>query len=533
MCRRSDGRTKAAVVTSPGVLRSSPRNEDLRPRPSVRGWILVTTIVSLSAAAGLALGWFGVGAGIAALVLAPLLLLFMLGAARRPILLAAVVPVSQPIGEVLIPGGILQGAHLAMALTVGLVVIHRQLIGLPLRPAMPGAFGLLLFDTCVLLSLPQALDLATAIRQTVVVVLASLFVLAFVAAIQTFAQFRVISALTLAGAGVVCATAFGDVSSVKGTAGGVIVEGATGLFSEHNQMGSFAAAAAMLSIGVVLAAQSRMGRLAAAVVTVISLGAVALALSRGAYIGTALGLLYLLIILPAARNAFRRALIPLLGVGVGLAVLAPYVSQITLVLRRVGSLARPSSNPYDARPQIWAEAGRQIRAHPWVGVGPGNFPVVSHQVGSEAAYADAAHAHNVILTVAAEVGIPAALVFIGLTLYWSTVSAKSIRRLSPGPAAALVAGPAAALVSFVGQGILDVTLRSPLILLLFCLCLALSLTLESGEAGAPRSVDAALSSSSGAPRGPYPIQQLGSMKSATESSTGLGLRSRVKRPKLS
>src|SRR5207244_3119859 len=104
-------------------------------------------------------------------------------------------------------------------------------------------------------------------------------------------------------------------------------------------------------------------------------------------------------------------------------------AQVRVVEERIGTIAHPSVavNPYDIRPQIWREAELLIEEHPWLGVGPGNFPVATGLDNRLPEEID--HAHDVLLTVAAEVGIPAVLMLIGLTLALALLSRRVVRGL--------------------------------------------------------------------------------------------------------
>jgi O-antigen ligase len=162
-----------------------------------------------------------------------------------------------------------------------------------------------------------------------------------------------------------------------------------------------------------------------------------------------------------------------------------------VVRERVATLHLPTRTPYDSRPDIWREAVREILAAPVLGQGPGQFPVVSRQATSEASTVYAYHAHNVLLTVAAEAGIPAALMLIGFTLTLLVMLVRTVARLRGGPDAALVAGLGSALAVVVGQGLVDFTLRNADIFLLLSVIVGLLL-------GAARLASAAV---------PIPVQQ--------------------------
>ena len=126
------------------------------------------------------------------------------------------------------------------------------------------------------------------------------------------------------------------------------------------------------------------------------------------------------------------------------------------------SITTPAANPYDDRPAIYREAVHVIETHALLGVGPENFVVAATKATSDTQTVAPLHAHNFLLTVAAEIGVPAALLLIGLTLSvgWRI---KSARRLPDLSDRALAVGLGAALVVLVGQGLVDFTLRNPVV----------------------------------------------------------------------
>src|SRR5207302_2620905 len=94
-------------------------------------------------------------------------------------------------------------------------------------------------------------------------------------------------------------------------------------------------------------------------------------------------------------------------------------------------------------------------------------PVVSVQATSENRPTYADHAHNILLTFAAEEGVPAALFLVALSIHLGFVTSRARRRLTRArrPAdAAVVSGLAAALLAVMGQGLVDYTLRNSVIL---------------------------------------------------------------------
>jgi hypothetical protein len=90
--------------------------------------------------------------------------------------------------------------------------------------------------------------------------------------------------------------------------------------------------------------------------------------------------------------------------------------------------------------------------------------------------------------VAAEAGIPAVVLLVGFTLSVGVVALRTVRRLRlRGSArdAALVACLAAALMMVVGQGMVDFTLRNPIIVVLVWSVVGLLLAADRVSATQP------------------------------------------------
>lgn len=83
--------------------------------------------------------------------------------------------------------------------------------------------------------------------------------------------------------------------------------------------------------------------------------------------------------------------------------------------------------PVEMREAVWREAWRLARAHPWAGVGPGQFQRAYERAGGTGT---PIHAHNIVLHVAAEYGLPTLICYLALwaRLLWSTARAAARTR---------------------------------------------------------------------------------------------------------
>lgn len=254
--------------------------------------------------------------------------------------------------------------------------------------------------------------------------------------------------------------------------GGAVITGrATSVFGQPNEYGVYCMMLLLVSIAVLVGARGWL-RLVAAAATVATLTGLIQSYSRGAWIGAIIGLVVLVVIEPRARR-------PVIGTGVvvlaGLAAYAaavPSSPTITLVVSRLDSIVNPAANPFDERPAIVAEGVRQFAAFPLFGVGPNAYPVEGATSRSLEQTVGGLHAHNTVLTVAAEQGLfgVAAMLSIMAVVVVTCVPMLPIvvRRLSGGRdpggdwVAAVLVGTISALSAIMVSGMVDSPLRNAL-----------------------------------------------------------------------
>lgn len=80
----------------------------------------------------------------------------------------------------------------------------------------------------------------------------------------------------------------------------------------------------------------------------------------------------------------------------------------------------PLATGSEGRVALWRDSMRLIRAHPWTGVGVGCFEFAFTSVQSVRLTYVIDHAHNDYLEIAAELGLPCAVLFFGV-LFWLAV----------------------------------------------------------------------------------------------------------------
>ena len=450
-------------------------------RSSTPVWLLAV-LAAGGSGVGVALAARGVHFGPWAPVAVAVLVLVIVGGLARPCWAVALVFAAIPVGAVSVgPFGVpvIQVVVLGCA---GLVVLTRVTAGqapLAWPPVMWWAAAIV---GVAILETPLAISRDAAVRQVGQLLTGVLVTLGIVAAVRRIDDVRWLAGVLVLVGTVVCLLALPGAGQLRPSYGGAVVENrAQGLFTEPNQLGSFSAQLLFGACALWLGGRVRLVRAAAGLAVLAALSALALSLSRGAWIGAAAGSVVLLATLPLAR----RRLLLLAPVAAGallvLVTLQPDIPQLVVIGERLQSLANPTASPWDDRPSIYREAWHEIQDRPLTGFGPGGFRVASSRPGSEVRAIDAFHAHNTLLTVAAEAGTPAVLLLVGLTLSVGVVALRAIGRLRAWERprdAALVACLAAALMMVVGQGMVDFTLRNPIIVVVVWSVLGLLLAAD-------------------------------------------------------
>jgi O-antigen ligase len=407
-------------------------------------------------------------------------------ATRRPpgvvMMLLLLVPASLPYALVLVLGGPIPLrliALAALATTAG-IVAHRLSCGLvPLR-VPPVAWGFVGLACLGLASSAAAPDPGAALRALSLPVIGLLLALALGSAGIPRHWLRWTAGSLLAAGVVVCVRGIAAAGTPQTSFDGTYVANrAQGDFAQPNDFGSFCAAVFVLGVGLAFAARTWWSRLAFAVGAVVGGTGLVLSLSRGALLGGAVGLAVLPILLPELRRYFLLGTLLLAPVLVLVLSTASPGSGTGVIASRLATIGSGEVSPLDERSAIWVEGRRQALAFPLLGVGPGGYPdaavrtpdrvlrlVPAEGPAGAATAVGPDHAHNVLLTTAAEVGLVAALLqaFVTARLAWlARRAAQAARQPSHRY---VVAGLAGSLATFLMQGTVDYVLRNPLLLLL-------------------------------------------------------------------
>jgi O-antigen ligase len=181
--------------------------------------------------------------------------------------------------------------------------------------------------------------------------------------------------------------------------------------------------------------------------------ALALSMSRGAWLGWVAGAITLIALSPDVRAALvKRGRV--VGVLIGVGVLNP------VVLRVMHRLAQPTYESAalgtTGRRLIWQGAVEQFLERPILGVGPWNFGPLFDARYAPATYKP--HAHNVVLQTAAETGIVGVLAVLAVLVTALVLIVHAYRDPARREAAVLAA---ALFVALMAEGMVDYPYAGP------------------------------------------------------------------------
>ena len=163
-------------------------------------------------------------------------------------------------------------------------------------------------------------------------------------------------------------------------------------------------------------------------------GVLLLTQSRSAYLGAAVGL----IVLGACRRRWILLLLPLLAI-VGIIMLWSLGVQSTLD----GLLMLDATGTANGRFEIWERAVWMLQDFPYTGIGLNTFPRVGDALypyillGPEA---KVVHAHNNLLQVGVDLGLPGAIAYLALLTAFCVSAWRAFRATTAIPVRFLTAG---------------------------------------------------------------------------------------------
>ena len=224
------------------------------------------------------------------------------------------------------------------------------------------------------------------------------------------------------------------------------------------------------------AGRSRAGRIADAVLAVGAVALVGLSFTRNAYLGLAAGAVVLALTVRPRLSLFLPPLFVLLVV-----VLPSDVRQrVASTFDRTDAAARD-------RFTMWASGAEMVRERPFFGVGPARihdlYPVYR---GAGFVEPSVGHLHDNLIHVAAETGVPSALVYLALVVASFAGAWPLARDVTRPGVAALARGALAANAALFVGGLFEYNFGDVEILRLMLVVLALPFAAASAGRAADR-----------------------------------------------
>lgn len=248
----------------------------------------------------------------------------------------------------------------------------------------------------------------------------------------------------------------------------------TGTFINPDHFAGFLELVLPLTLAFVLVGRiSAIARILLTYATLTIAAGLVVTFSRGGWAAGGVGVLVLLGFLLCHRNHRLRALIVLLALGAGLGIFSKYYLSHSITFQhRMEARDTAELTVVDAasRLQTWAGAAHMWEAHPWWGVGPGQFDYRYRQYRPEALQVRPEHAHNDYLELLDEFGLAGGLlvavgagVFIfGLKQSWPHVRrAESDFGNSMSTRYAIFLGALGALAALATHSLVDFNLHVP------------------------------------------------------------------------
>jgi putative inorganic carbon (HCO3(-)) transporter len=281
--------------------------------------------------------------------------------------------------------------------------------------------------------------------------------------VETVKSLLMVLALSAGVVGVIAAVQSGGGTLVELQGVGQSATGrAQGSFGHPNTLATFEGLAVPGAL-VLTFIGPRSWRPFALAAALLAVGGVALSLSRGGLLAIAGALGVLLLWAPIRRTALVLTAVVVVFAVTGTAGFGD-LQQTQVLTERLSSI-RYSAQGVDPRFIVWRGTPQIIEDHPIFGVGGNSFSLIAPSYGlllGPAAEDTFEHAHDIALTITAELGVVglAALTWVTLTLLRLLLRTW---RFAEQAERGLVLAIAAAYAALALQGVVDYTLRSNVI----------------------------------------------------------------------
>jgi len=267
-----------------------------------------------------------------------------------------------------------------------------------------------------------------------------------------------------------CAISLAGFVQFDGSAGSF----ATGLFGDHQLYGSCLMALLPVAAAVAVSEKSAGRQLFARCATVLPSAGLLTAHSRGAWIGGAVALTFLVTasLVQMVRKhrshvhlKLSEVVVPVVLLVIALGFFMFMWPQASSFLGRANTLSALSQDSnWTSRQALWAGAGKAIAQSPLTGKGIGSWPGLQYNYSGGGLNITSLHirpslgnqAHNLYLQTAAEVGIPGLLLFLSIPVTLLVVGIRRAMNMDDGIRKTLLLGAMAGTV-----GVLVDALSSP------------------------------------------------------------------------
>jgi tetratricopeptide (TPR) repeat protein len=251
---------------------------------------------------------------------------------------------------------------------------------------------------------------------------------------------------------------------LQGTEGGLYATVLTGPFGYPNAMAGFLLLSGGAALAIAQGEENRLVRSAAVAGLALSVLGIYLTGSRGAALAGASGLAAWAVAEHRSWWARRRLWLGLTGIGIVL-VLARWSDRITFLVSNLGMPADHASwDPsilWRFRILRWTWA--MAMDHVWWGVGPGAFPVALKRY-QQLPYVSGENPHNLYVELAAEYGLPAAILAAGiLGAFLYRLGSASLRAAQDDPVGRRLGTLLGTLVAFMVHSAVDLDWSFPAI----------------------------------------------------------------------
>jgi O-antigen ligase len=402
--------------------------------------------------------------------IAVLIVVVVLGALavlRFPIVALALPVVVAPVGLRAIPGaGGMQVIHIAVLAALGGLAVAFANGSVRFRPPAAMGFGLL-FVAAMFASTIFSETPLVSLRVSVNHMLGAFLAVAVAVVVRGSRESMlwVMRGWILAGI-LLIVPALPSALLASEVFGGSLVQGRVqGAFSQPNDYGEFCLLTAVVAGALLAGRHPAWDRWLGFAGLFAGVAGGAVSFSRGTWLGAAGCLFAVAVLSPQLRRRVFGLVVGLLA----FLLLGAWVGQApfpTLVSRLLGIFIG-ATNPEDDRPLIYEQGIRIFRENHVFGVGPGGYLSASQEAGSPLIRHTYIHSHNILLTVAAEVGIVGVIALLSFTAALAVATLTARKRLlavgdtSENATLAILAG---GLVGIAVHGLIDVVYTNPLLI---------------------------------------------------------------------